>query len=120
MREILGFQYEGQCFPQPLYFHVRPDGCGFEVSTEIGWSTTSDIFHGRELRFKLWENYIYRDEARAFMAEHEQLIEELQESYQSEWNGNNWVGVWDTELIERVQCLIDEFSTDCLGPEDEE
>lgn len=121
MREIIGFTYPGQVFPQLIYIYVSCNAAWYDVSGALGYGCSPAVFHDRHLRFELPHSFVYKDELEAFFEHNKELIEKLQESYTEDWNeSSSLCGKWDEKLKEQLEDLIRDFETECFETDQEE
>ena len=107
-RKPVLYQYQGQCFPQPAYLELDPMLAGEIVLTadysgEIGNGVPMNVWHNLILRFGIPSqvtlkalNTLKKDE------DFIRMLEQLREDYDQVWNGNNYVGKFDTDLYYNV------------------
>ena len=119
--EHVGLWYDGQCNPQKLYLYIHSsepaEDAEIFAREDIGNnSMPADVFHGKMLRLPMIYTVYTCKRAREIEAELVPLIQELLESYEERWNGNNYVGNWDEELVEKLEAAlleIEECGSDC-------
>ena len=109
-------QYDGQCFPQPAYLEFDPMTSAKEeivlladYSGAIGNGVPSNVWHNLILRIGIpcevtrkALNAIKKDEKLIGM------LEELREGYDQVWDGNNYVGKFDTDLYYTICFYVEE------------
>jgi hypothetical protein len=101
---FIGCWYPGQCVPQEINLYV-PNNCDPYIwhDPNIGSGCSPDQFHKRELIFNLQCDILTIEEAEEIIKSHIELIDKLKQSYQEKWDGHNDVGEWNEELIEELQ-----------------
>ena len=107
-------QYSGQCFPQNAYLEFDPSQAGELVLTadysgEIGNAVPMDVWHSRILRFKIPSQVTLKalkelrsDERLA------RMLEQLKGGYEVIWNGNNYVGQFDSDTYHGICQYVEE------------
>ena len=103
-------QYDGQCFPQYAYLEFDPMTPATEeivliadYSGEIGNGVPHDVWHNLIVRIGVPSEVTLK--ALNTLRKDEKLIgmlEELREGYDQVWDGNNYVGKFDTDLYYTV------------------
>ena len=109
-------QYPGQCFPQYAYLEFDPMTPATEeivltadYSGEIGNGVPHDVWHNLILRFGI-PSEITRKTLSALKNDARLIgmLEQLREGYDQVWDGNNYVGKFDTELYYTVCQYVEE------------
>ncbi len=107
-RKPVLYQYQGQCFPQPAYLELDPMLTGEIVLTadysgEIGNGVPMNVWHNLILRFGIPSqvtlkalNTLKKDK------DFNSMVEQLRDDYDQVWDGNNYVGKFDTDLYHCV------------------
>ena len=115
-RKPVFYQYDSQCFPQPAYLEFDPMTSAKEeivlladYSGAIGNGVPSNVWHNLILRIGIpcevtrkALNTLKKD-ARLIA-----MLEELREGYDQVWDGNNYVGKFDTDLYYTVCQYVEE------------
>ena len=104
------FQYQGQCAPQYAYLEFDPMTPATEeivltadYSGEIGNGVPHDVWHNLILRIGIPSDVTLK--ALNALKKDARLIgmlEQLREGYDQVWDGNNYVGKFDTDLYYTV------------------
>jgi len=123
-RQPVFCQYAGQCFPQKAYLEFDPMTSAPEeivlladYSGAIGNGVPSNVWHNLILRISIPCEVTRK--ALSALKKDERLIgmlEELREGYDQVWDGNNYVGKFDTDLyyticfytVERLYSLMED------------
>ena len=109
-RQPVFCQYDSQCFPQPAYLEFDPmTKAGEEIvltadySGAIGNGVPMDVWHNLILRFGV-PSQVTLKALRALKKDERMIsmLEELREGYDQVWDGNNYVGKFDTDLYYTV------------------
>ena len=103
-------QYLGQAYPQGAYLQLRmsdetPNLCA-TFNGEIGNAVPSDVYHGYTLRFDFPSEASLKD-VRSAMKKVAPMCAELAKGFDTDWDGNNMVGVYDSNLRDKVQNVLD-------------
>jgi hypothetical protein len=114
-------QYQNQCFPQHAYLEFDPMLEGevklvADYSGEIGNSVPMDVWHSRILRFRVPPQVTLK--ALKDLRSDERLsnmLEQLREEYKVVWNGNNYVGRFDTDLYHSICQYAEERLYSLMG-----
>jgi hypothetical protein len=108
------FQYKGQCFPQPAYLELDPMLPGEIVLTadcsgELGNGVPMDVWHNLILRFGI-PSQVTRKALNALKKDEKLIVmlEQLRDDYDQVWDGNNYVGKFDTDLYYCVCQYVEE------------
>ena len=107
-------QYQNQCFPQHAHLRFNPSQTGeiklvADYSGCIGNSVPMDVWHSRTLWFKIPSQVTLK--ALKELRSDERLsnmLEQLREEYEVVWDGNNYVGRFDTELYHGICQYVEE------------
>jgi len=103
-------QYDGQCYPQKAYLEFDPMTSAKEelvlladYSGAIGGGVPSNVWHNLILRIGI-PSEVTRKALSALKKDTRLIgmLEELREGYDQVWDGNNYVGKFDTELYYTV------------------
>ena len=103
-------QYDGQCYPQYAYLEFDPMTPAKEeivlladYSGAIGNGVPSNVWHNLILRIGI-PSEVTRKALSALKKDARLIgmLEELREGYDQVWDGNNYVGKFDTELYYTV------------------
>ena len=97
-------QYPGQFRHQSAYIELDPETktLSCDWNGEIGNAVPFSVYHGRVQRFsfppftKLLD---VRDCMKAIAPACAAMVKE----YKERWDGNNWRGIWNEELLDMVQ-----------------
>ncbi len=107
-RKPVLYQYQGQCFPQPAYLELDPMLAGETVLTadysgEIGNGVPMSVWHNLILRFGI-PSQVTRKALNALKKDEKliAMLEQLRDDYDQVWDGNNYVGKFDTDLYHCV------------------
>jgi hypothetical protein len=98
------YQYQGQCFPQRAYLEIDPTKCTkglichADYSGEIGNGVPMDVWHNRIFRIPVSPE-VSRKGLKALEtdAKFVALVDQLVDSWEEVWNGNNYVGRFDSD-----------------------
>ncbi len=106
------YYYQGSRDMEPwdAFFELKLDGEQPELSVgrQYGGGRPADVAYGRTLRFEFPADATLGD-VRACMKEIASLCASLAETWDTEWNGNNEVGVYDEDAEDAVQEAVDEY-----------
>lgn len=97
---------------QPAYLEIDPKDCRIDAESdgEIGGGVPESVWNGRQMRLEIPANVTRHGLQRlASDPEANRLAENLIESYTEDWDGSNYVGHWDTELVLKFQNFLDNF-----------
>ena len=109
-------QYDGQCFPQYAYLEFDPMTSAKEelvlladYSGAIGGGVPSNVWHNLILRIGI-PSEVTRKALSALKKDTRLIgmLEELREGYDQVWDGNNYVGKFDTDLYYTVCQYVEE------------
>ncbi|MBT8453006.1 MAG: hypothetical protein KJO40_13640 [Deltaproteobacteria bacterium] len=105
----LHHHYPGQIEPQPCYIELDCDDGSLcaDWDGEIGNATPVSVWHRRTLRFDI--PALKGHKANELLADIEPLAERVVAGYESDWDGNNWVGTYSDDAedaIGDIQSLI--------------
>ncbi len=103
-------QYLGQAYPQGAYIQLRmsdetPNLCA-TFNGEIGNAVPSDVYHGHTLRFDFPCDARLRD-VREAMKKVAPMCAQLARGYDTRFDGQSMVGVYDHALRDRIQETLD-------------
>ena len=103
-------QYLGQAYLQGAYIQLRmsdetPNLCA-TFNGEIGNAVPSDVYHGYTLRFDFPSEASLKD-VRSAIKKVAPMCAELAKGFDTDWDGNNMVGVYDSNLRDKVQNVLD-------------
>ena len=103
--QYYGRYYPQQSKPQKLYLYVDGDEQDFEIkhNPDVGTGVSCEIYTDRTLRFELPNPIYSKKEGFAILRAVETLVEELLKTFEIEWNGQNNCGIWDQELVEKLE-----------------
>lgn len=110
--------YPGQQDPQGTFVELdcKSGYLGADYDAEIGNAVPSDVWHGHTIRYAI--PLLRGDSANRLLAEIAPLAQRVLDGYESEWNGNNTVGVLDEDAINaerEIREIIDTYDDeDCL------
>ena len=104
------WQYPGRDYPQGAYLQLRmsaepPHLCA-TFNGELGTAVPGDVYHGHTLRFEFPCDARLRD-VREAMRQVAPLCAELAQGYDTKFDGQNMVGVFDHALRDRIQEEVD-------------
>ena len=104
------WQYPGRDYPQGAYLQLRmsaepPHLCA-TFNGELGTAVPEDVYCGRTLRFDFPCDARLRD-VREAMHKVAPMCAELAKGYDTRFDGQNMVGVWDHLLRDRIQETLD-------------
>jgi hypothetical protein len=107
-------QYQNQCFPQHAYLEFDPMLEGeltltADYSGETGNGVPEAVWHNRVLRVGIPAQVTLK--ALKDLRSDERLsnmLEQLREEYEVVWDGNNYVGRFDTDLYHGICQYVEE------------
>jgi hypothetical protein len=101
-------QYQNQCFPQTACLEFDPAQTGeikliADYSGEIDNAVPMDVWNNKILRFKIPSEVTLKalKELRSDKRL-SNMLEQLREEYKVVWDGNNYVGRFDTDLYHGI------------------
>lgn len=101
-------QYQNQCAPQTAFLEFDPASDGeliltADYSGEIGNAVPASVWHSRILRFHI-SPYTTGTALRELRKDQRLLgmLDTLRKGYEEVWNGNNYVGRFDSELYLKI------------------
>jgi len=97
-------KYQNQCMPQPAYLELDPTKCTnglichADYSGEIGNGVPMSVWHNRVFRIPMSPEVSRRglkalEQDEKFIT----LVDQLVDSWEEVWNGNNYVGRFDSD-----------------------
>ena len=103
-------QYPGREHPQGAYLQLRmsaepPHLCA-TFNGEIGNAVPGDVYHGHSLRFDFPCDALLRD-VREAMKKVAPMCAELARGYDTRFDGQSMVGVYDHALRDKIQETLD-------------
>ena len=103
-------QYPDREYPQGAYLQLRmsadpPHLCA-TFNGEVGTAVPEDVYHGHTLRFEFPYNALLKD-VRETMKKVAPMCAELAKSYDTKFDGQSMVGVYDRELRDKIQQTMD-------------
>ena len=103
-------QYPRREFPQGAYLQLRmsaepPHLCA-TFNGEVGTAVPEDVYHGHTLRFEFPYSALLKD-VRWAMRKVAPMCAELAKSYDTRFDGQSMVGVYDHKLRDRIQQTMD-------------
>lgn len=98
------FKYPTQYNYQKAYIELDPESKTLtcDWNGEIGNAVPFAVYHGRVLRFSFppfTKLHDVRDCMKAIAPACAAMVKE----YKERWDGNNWRGIWNEELLDMVQ-----------------
>lgn len=98
-------QYQNQCYPQPAYLEIDPSKCTnglichADYSGEIGNGVPVDVWHNRVFRVPVAPE-VSREGLKTLETDERfiALVDQLVDSWEEIWNGNNYVGKHDCDV----------------------
>lgn len=98
------FKYSGQTNTQGLFFEIFQNGnIEVDVNPEIGNAVPSKVFHREIIRITIPDS-MTRADIKGFYIDNREAFATIVKGFDSEWNGQNFVGVLTDEAQE---CLED-------------
>ena len=96
-------RYQGQFYHQPAYLELDPESKTLTAgySGEIGNAIPMAVYHGTVLRFTIPPMTKLRD-VRSLMTWIAPACARLVDSYDEKWDGHNFYGVWDNDILDWV------------------
>lgn len=118
--DYIGRWYTGQYLAQRIFLRL----CGEEYKTEfdyenLGGGYSQNEWNNIDLRIYFNCNPISCEEANSFLEEHQQLIEDLHNSYKSEYRLNGYHGEWDENIKEKLEKFAEKFTSELVWNEDD-
>lgn len=111
-------QYDGQCQPQPAYLQLDQDGfVSADYSGEIGNAMPVNVWHSIDRRIGINTN-VSGDALREYMASagFRALIDRYYAGFDTEWNGNNWVGTVTEDALEALSQIEQDLENlECIN-----
>ena len=103
-------QYPRREFPQGAYLQLRlaaepPHLCA-TFNGEVGTAIPEDVYHGHTLRFEFPYSALLKD-VRGAMRKVAPMCAELAKSYDTRFDGQSLVGVYDHKLRDKIQETMD-------------
>lgn len=103
-------QYPGREYPQGAYLQLRlsaepPHLCA-TFNGEVGTAVPEDVYHGHTLRFDFPCNALLKD-VREAMRHVAPLCAQLAKGYDTRFDGQSMVGVYDHALRDKIQETLD-------------
>jgi hypothetical protein len=103
-------QYLGREYPQGAYLQLRmsaepPHLCA-TFNGEVGTAVPEDVYHGHTLRFDFPCTALLKD-VRGAMKKVASMCAELAKSYNTRFDGQSMVGVFDHAQRDRIQETLD-------------
>jgi len=103
-------QYPGREFPQGAYLQLRmaaepPHLCA-TFNGEVGTAVPEDVYHGHTLRFEFPYDALLKD-VRGAMKKVAPMCAELAKGYDTRFDGQSMVGVYDRKLRDKIQETMD-------------
>ena len=101
------YQYPGQFRHQSAYIELDPSDKTLRCdwNGEIGNAVPFSVYHGRVLRFS-FPPFTKLQDVRDTMKAIAPACAKLVASYDEKWDGNNWRGQWDEQILDTVQRRI--------------
>lgn len=103
------FQYQNQCTPQRAYLEIDPSKCTTNIKChadytgEIGNGMPAAVWHDLVFRIPVAPE-VSREGLKAL--EHDErfitLVDQLVDSWEEIWNGNNYVGKFDRDVYDML------------------
>lgn len=109
--KYVGDWYDGQCFPQNLCVLLDSEDksvCIVEQTPRGG--VPSKEWHEINLTRKLPLGLYSLNECEYILEQIKPITDKLFDSYEERYNGNNYVGSWDEELILELEKALMEFT----------
>lgn len=99
--DYIGYWYDGQTQPQPLYIELDGENQTYQVDwgCEIGNAVPEGVWHSRRLRIGLPYQILTDREASEIITENEADLKAILESYAETKRNGNTVGTWDDDLV---------------------
>ena len=100
-------KYPGQFYHQQAYIELDPESKTLtcDWNGEIGNAVPFSVYHGRVLRFS-FNPFMHLKDVRKTMRTIAPICAEMIKSYDEKWDGNNFRGVWDQTLHDKVYNII--------------
>ena len=103
------FQYQYQNFPQGAYLEIDPSKCTTNIKChadytgEIGNAVPAAVWHDRVFRVPVAPE-VSRTALKALETDERfiTLVDQLVESWEEIWNGNNYVGKHDRDVYDML------------------
>jgi len=103
-------QYPRREFPQGAYLQLRmaaaPPRLCVTFNGEVGTAVPEDVYHGHTLRFEVPYSAPLKD-VRGAMKKVAPMCAELAKGYDTRFDGQSMVGVYDHALRNRIQAVLD-------------
>ena len=103
-------QYPGREYPQGAFLQLRmsaepPHLCA-TFNGEVGTAVPEDVYHGHTLRFEFPYDSLLKD-VREAMKKVAPMCAQLARGYDTRFDGQSMVGVYDHALRDRIQETLD-------------
>jgi hypothetical protein len=103
------FQYQGQCFPQGAHLEIDPSKCTTglichaDYTGIIGNGVPMDVWHNQLFWIRVAPE-VSRRGLKALETDQRfvTLVDQLVDSWEEIWNGNNYVGKFDRECYDSL------------------
>ena len=103
------YQYQNQCYPQGAYLEIDPSKCTTNIKCRADY--TGEI--GNAVPAAVWHDLVFRvpvapEVSRTALKELETderfitLVDQLVDSWEEIWNGNNYVGKHDRDVYDML------------------
>lgn len=111
VNDYVGCWYDLQVLPQNIYLHIdgRSQDVWIEEDRNIGGGYSPDVFHNLELRILLPGKLYSENETENLLFRFQDGITKVLESFHEEFNGNNYVGVWDCDDVDDLKFEINDY-----------
>ena len=117
--EYVGEWYPGQCQAQSVYL-LLGDGDTEYRTTPLGGGCSIDLWNGIHERVYFNCRVLSVEECEQFVEDNKELIEKIFESYTEKYDGSNYKGFWNQDLVDELQRKADEFEGEFDFWEDED
>ncbi len=112
LTNYIGHWYEGQTNPQRLFLQINPEGSAtIDYNPQTDNSVPEAVWHSRILRLSL-PSYVYSiEEIEEILGVFKNDIQQIQNSYEEKWNGQNHKGYFNQKLVESLEEELLKFTT---------
>ena len=104
------WQYPGRDYPQGAYLQLRmsaePSHLCATFNGEVGTAVPEDVYHGHTLRFDFPCTALLKD-VRGAMKKVAPMCAQLARGYDTRFDGQSMVGVYDHALRDKIQDELD-------------
>ena len=105
VHNFIGRWYDGQVMPQSLCLYVQGENDKYYIDYDpnIGSGMGVDEWNRLTLAFEIPLYVVSKREAGRIIDDLKRTLDELLESYDTEYKNGNNVGVWNEDLIEEIE-----------------